>query len=248
MNRSGGRLTAQEEQFVKRVVEDGFSLVAAYRLSYPPRNGTRSAVAERVAAKRVAHRPVVEQRMEELREELLASDPVEMRRRANAVLGRILTKRQDPRYRRTALDVLHYLDQQERAAEKAEWESYRTAVAQIAAADAMEGGRKNRARFQREQTIVGAGHECAIEQSRIVTEETAGNAERQRGEIGKVIADRRRKHSGEKFESHHVEARLDDPPPPVTKVVIEKKGKAVEWVRKPGYFGRGGWMRLPDAH
>jgi hypothetical protein len=89
MGRQCGRLTAQEEQFVRLVVEEGHSYVAAYRLAYPPRNGARSAGAERTVAKRVAHRPLVAQRMEQLREELLASDPVEMRRRANAVLERV---------------------------------------------------------------------------------------------------------------------------------------------------------------
>ena len=48
--RQAGRLTAQEQQFIRLVVEEGHSYVAAYRLSYPPRNGTRSPVAERVAA------------------------------------------------------------------------------------------------------------------------------------------------------------------------------------------------------
>jgi hypothetical protein len=61
--------------------------------------------------------------MEQLREELLDSNPVEMRRRANAVLGQILAKRLDPRYRRTALDVLKRLDDdQERAAARADRE------------------------------------------------------------------------------------------------------------------------------
>ena len=140
------RLTAQQDQFVRLVVEEGHTLVGAYRLSYPPRNGPRSAEAERVAAKRVAHRPLVEQRIEQLREELLASDPVEMRSRANFVLGEILAKRLDPRYRRTALDVLKRLDEQERAAMKADREAYRTVVAQMAAIDAIENGATKRVR------------------------------------------------------------------------------------------------------
>src|SRR5215831_6296806 len=98
MARHGTRLTAQEQQFITLVVEEGHSFVDAYRLAYPPRNGTRSAGAERVAAKRVAHLPLVERRMDQLREELIASDPAEMRRRANAVLGQILAKKLDPRY------------------------------------------------------------------------------------------------------------------------------------------------------
>jgi hypothetical protein len=146
MGRQRGRLTAREEQFVRLVVEEGHSFVAAFRLAYPPRNGARSAGAERTTAKRVAHRPLVQQRMEQLREELLASNPVEMRRRANAVLGQILAKRLDPRYRRTALDVLKRLDDQESAAMKADREAYGTAVAQIAAFDATEGSARKRAR------------------------------------------------------------------------------------------------------
>jgi hypothetical protein len=75
-----------------------------------------------------------------------AADPVEMRRRANAVLSEILAKRLDPRYRRTALDVLKRLDEQERAAASADREAYRTALAQMAAIDALEGGATKRAR------------------------------------------------------------------------------------------------------
>jgi hypothetical protein len=52
--------------------------------------------------------------MEQLQEQLIVSDPVEMRRRATVVLGKILAQRLDPRYRRTAMDVLNYLDQQRR--------------------------------------------------------------------------------------------------------------------------------------
>src|SRR6516225_7909889 len=54
---SGGlmrnRLTPKEEEFVRLVIEDGHSFVSAYRLAYPPRNGTRSRGAELVAARRV---------------------------------------------------------------------------------------------------------------------------------------------------------------------------------------------------
>jgi hypothetical protein len=92
-----GRLTAKQKQFVRLVVEQGHSYVSAYRLAYPPQIGTRSPGAERVSAKRVAHLPLVERRMDQLREELIASDPAEMRRRANAVLGLILAKRLHPR-------------------------------------------------------------------------------------------------------------------------------------------------------
>ena len=133
------QLTLKQDRFARLVVEEGASFVAAYRLIYPPRNGSRSPVAERVAARRVAHHPLVEQRMEELRIQLRAGDPVELRRRANAVLGRILAEQLDPKYRRTALDTLRYLDNQERGVEKAEREALRTAMAQLALLDAIDG-------------------------------------------------------------------------------------------------------------
>jgi hypothetical protein len=69
-----------------------------------------------------------------------------MRRRANFVLGEILAKRLDPRYRRTALDVLKRLDAEQERAERADQEAYRTALAQMAAIDALEGGATKRAR------------------------------------------------------------------------------------------------------
>jgi hypothetical protein len=69
-----------------------------------------------------------------------------MRRRANFVLGEILAKRLDPRYRRTALDVLKRLDAEQERAERADRESYRTALAQMTVIDALEGGATKRAR------------------------------------------------------------------------------------------------------
>ena len=99
------QLTLKQDRFARLVVEEGASFVAAYRLIYPPRIGKRSSVAERVAARRVAHHPLVEQRMEELRKQLRAGDPAELRRRANAVLGRILAEQLDPKYRRNAASL-----------------------------------------------------------------------------------------------------------------------------------------------
>src|SRR5262245_49263987 len=60
------QLTRQEEEFVRLVVVDGCSFVGAYRVAYPARKRERSAEGERVAAKGVAHRPLVEKRMKEL--------------------------------------------------------------------------------------------------------------------------------------------------------------------------------------
>ena len=133
------RLTVQQEQFVKLVVEEGYTLVGAYRRVYLPRNGERSAQAERVAARRVAHHPLVEQRMEELRKQLRAGDPAELRRRANAVLGRILAQELDTRYYRVAVGILRHLDAQERAIEKAGQASLRTALDQLKLLDALDG-------------------------------------------------------------------------------------------------------------
>src|SRR5215831_18988603 len=42
-----GQLTFQEEMFCRAVVEEGRSLVGAYRICYPSRRGPRSAGAER---------------------------------------------------------------------------------------------------------------------------------------------------------------------------------------------------------
>jgi hypothetical protein len=199
-----GQITAKQEQFAKLVVEGDASFSAAYRIVYPPRYGKRSPVAERVAARRVAHHPLVERRMEELRNQLRAGDPVELRRRANAILGGILGQEVDPRYRRAALDTLRYLDQQEREQQKAERESLRMAMAEVALLDAIVGrGTDGRAKVRQR-----------LEELRQVAEEasmSAGSAEqpgmkpeggpdpeadRRRAEVDQVIADRQRTRMG----------------------------------------------------
>jgi hypothetical protein len=246
-----GRLTTQQEQFA-RLVAEGHSFVGAYRKIYPPRNGTRSAGAEQVAARRLAHRPLVERRVGELREQLLASDSVEMRRRAQAVLGRILAERLDPRYRRTAMDVLHYLDERDRAATIAGWEAYRAAAAQITALDAIEAGTKNRTRspsararakaVARELKIVGVTDEGTNELDLPLTPEAAQDAERRRDEIDQVIADRRRMRHGEAFElrpAQGMDFLLGDAPEPAP---VKEEG--FQWAQKPGRFGKGSRMRL----
>jgi hypothetical protein len=238
------RLTLQQEHFVKLVVEEGHSLVGAYRISYPPRQGQRSAQGERVAAKLLAHRPLIQQRMEELREELRAGDPVELRRRANAVLGRILEQRLDPRYRRTALDVLRYLDAQEREVERSERESLRTAIAALDAIDGTKGrGRSSATRLHtnalfRESKVEVSGEERTNEYGRPSTPSTSP-----RVEIDQVVEERC--------------PRAYDtvpPAPPGADPQLDEASEAAEgeaaptepklrWVRKPGHFGRGGWIQ-----
>jgi hypothetical protein len=232
------RLTAQQEQFAKLVAK-GSSFVAAYRLVYPPRNGTRSARAELVAAKRVAHRPLVEQRIEQLREELLVSDPAEMRRRANAVLGQILAKQLDPRYRRTALDVLKHLDEQERAAARADREAYNTIVAQMAA---LEGGTTKRVRSA---------------SPRLTTKEV--DIDQLIRDIGQIAAERQRSREFDPPPKPVLDSCPDDPPQagkegspieekPAINEARSPRADGFHWVRKPGHFGRGGWIRVPSEH
>jgi hypothetical protein len=99
-----------------------------------------------------------------------------MRRRANAVLGEILAKRLDPRYRRTALDVLKRLDDQERAAARADREAYRTVVAQMAAVATMEAGATKRAR----STKPSAKEQPPVNLDQLINEIAQIAAERQR--------------------------------------------------------------------
>jgi hypothetical protein len=258
MTRPDGRLTAQEQQFITLVVEEGLSFAGAYRLVYPPRNGTRSAGAERVAAKRVAHRPLVQQRMEELREELLASDPVKMRRRAVAVLGRILAKRQDPRYRRTALDVLKYLDERERVALRAEREEYRALLARLAALKAAEAAAKTwgPSLSARPHLKTGTPDAAIVDPAeertkRPPTSENAEDAARRKAEIQQVIEERRRMRKAEnlKFPAPLVmNARSDDPPRTAEEdAAVKVKEDGFRLVRKAGHFGKGVWMRVPVA-
>jgi hypothetical protein len=180
--------------------------------------------------------------MEQLREELLANDPVEMRRRANAVLGQILAKRLDPRYRRTALDVLKHLDEQERAAAAADRETYRMAVAQLAALDAVEGGPTKLA--------------CA-------TSDRPTEQERQRidaiiDEIDRLVAEQLPGRDIETSPAPVLDSSPDDPPQIAEEAIpgqAELPGSqsaappasGVRLVRKPGHFGKGRWMRQPNS-
>jgi hypothetical protein len=250
MSGQRARLTMQQEHFVKLVVEEGLSLVGAYRISYPPRQGQRSAQGEWVAAKLLAHRPLVEQRMEELREELRAGDPVELRRRANAVLGRILEQRLDPRYRRTALDVLRYLDAQEREVEKREQEAFRTAVSALDAIDG-KGPRRRRVptsppaiKIHPEQTTAAPMDGPTNGNSRPPTP-----SEPLQTQTDPLLEEHRRLRPGTEFgslPSIETDAQPDDLGK-AAEIEIPEKGRKEQWVRRPGHFGKGGWMRTPDA-
>jgi hypothetical protein len=232
------------------MVAQGHSFAAAYRAIYPPRQGERSKQAELVAAKRLAHHPAVEQRTEELRQQLLASDPDEMRRRALTALSKIMTKRLDPRYRRTAVDVLKYLDERARATIRAEGEKYRVLLARLAALKATEAVIKNRADSPSAQQHVKAGPREAggvNESKRPVTPETAEDVARRRAEIEQVIEERRRMRKSENLKSPAPpvkNARSDDSPRAAEEdAAVEKSG--FQWVRKRGHFGKGAWLRVP---
>jgi hypothetical protein len=238
MGRQGTRLTVREERFSKLVALEQKSYVAAFREAYPPRQSERSAQAERVSAKRLAKRTLVQARIAELRTELEASDPVEMRRRANAALSQILAKRLDPRYRRTALDVLRRLDQEEHEAMRADQETYRITAAAL---DAIEDGRTNRARSASGRPQTKAQPQIDIDQ--IIND------------IDQIVAAQR--HSQlEPPPTPGLELRPNDPPQAaseVTPVKEEPVSKATapqasgfKLVRKPGHFGKGGWMRVPS--
>jgi hypothetical protein len=230
------QLTRQQEEFC-RLVDEGNTFVAAYRQCYPPRNRTRSAGAERVAAKRVAHHPRVSERIQQLRQ----LRPDNMRLRANAVLNDILAKRLDPRYRRTAIDVLKQLDEQERAASKADREAYLALLAQKEALDAMESGERRRGST--------AAKPKASEQKKVDVDEIID-------EIDRLVAERR---TGRAVEGQALSAPVsppDDPQPAAKEEWPAAEEKPVvnpvppatsgfRLVRKPGHFGGGGWMRVP---
>ena len=239
-----GRLTTQQREFSRLVVEEGLSFVDAYRASYPARSETRSAKAERVAAKRLAHRPHVEKRLEELREQFQASDSEEMRRRAKVALSRILAGRLDPRYRRTALDVLHYLDQQEREVKNVESEAYFAAAAQIL--NIVEPGRRSRQRAASlhalsEVGIAGAPDEGSNESSVLLASEASQEDERRQAEILKVVADRQRLRLGESAIKKVPEEGFQQEKP------IPPKHRAApkQFRRRAGHFGQAAWTRVP---
>jgi hypothetical protein len=242
MIRERQHLTNKEEEFCKLIAEEGLTFVAAYRIAYPARQEGRSREAERVAGKRVAHRPRVQARIEQLRAALHAADPAEMRLRANAVLSEILAKRLDPRYRRTAIDVLKRLDDQERATAKAEWETYRKLTKRTEALDAMDGDTTRRDRSASAQA--SAEEKPQIDLDRIVDE------------IDQMIAAQRQNREVDVVAMQLRAASPDDPPQapndgmpceketPVAQTVV-RPADGFKLVRKPGYFGKGSWVRVP---
>jgi hypothetical protein len=176
--------------------------------------------------------------MEQLREEILSSDPEEMRRRANAVLGRILGKQQDPKYRLTAITTLRYLDARERGAAK---ETYRAVVEQMRALDALEGSTTNRTRSASGRPQAKAQPQVDIDQ--IIND------------IDQIVAAQR--HSQlEPPPMPVLELRPIDPPQATSEVTPVKEepvcqaaatqASGFKLVRKPGHFGKGGWMRVPN--
>lgn len=251
MTGAKSRLTMKEERFARLVAAEGHSLVAAYRLVYPPRNGERTVAGEYVAARRVAHRPRVELRIGELREEIVASDPAELRRRALGVLSRILAKQLDPRYRRTALDVLRYLDEHKTAGDIAGWEQYGVAVPQIAALNDIATCRQKHANTvsdspRTEPTFpeMDVPEEPEIEQKDPLVVESPEDAERKLAEILQVVKDRQRMRFGQEPETpatQETEGPLNSPPQPSERDASEDNG--FEYTGRPGFFGKGGWKR-----
>jgi hypothetical protein len=241
MGRQGTRLTAQEERFSRLVALEQKSYVTAFREAYPPRQSERSAQAERVSAKRLAKRTLVKLRIAELRTELEASDPVEMRRRANAVLGRILGKQQDPKYRLTAITTLRYLDGLERSAAQ---ETYRAVVAQMKALDAMEGSTTNREHSTSGRSPSKQHPQVDIDQ--IIAD------------IDQLVAAQRHSRGSEPLPIPVLELRPNDPPKAMSEVTPIKEepvsqaavpqASGFKLVRKPGHFGKGGWMRVPSEN
>jgi hypothetical protein len=251
-------LTPQREQFA-RMVAQGHSFAAAYRAIFPPRQGERSKQAELVAAKRLAHHPAVEERIEQLQQQLLASDPEEMRRRALIVLSKIMAKQLDPRYRRTALDVLKYLDERGRVTIRAEGEKYRALLARLAALKAAEGVRRSRAQSSSarsqgkaevsEPRTLSVADEPADELNHVVTPANAEDAVRRRAKIEQAIAERRRLRQVENFRPRALPPTAPRPaePPQAAEEDAGVKEDGFQWARKPGRFGKGGWMRVPVA-
>jgi len=237
-----GHLTAQQEQFARLVVEQGHSFVSAYRVAYPPRNGTRSAGAERVAARRVAHHPAVELRMEQLREEILASDPVELRRKATGTLARILSGKTDPGLRLAAISTLRYLDAQERAAARNDREALRTISDQLAALDALEDTAKRAS-----STTVKPPLE----------ERPPANIDQIIDEIAALISEQRLGRdlepppipvleSAPDFARHAAEGVIPVQATPAVEHVTTPQSSGSRLIRKAGTFGKPVWIRQPD--
>jgi hypothetical protein len=198
----------------------------------------------------VAHRPRVELKIGELREELAASDPSEMRRRALNVLSKIMAKQLDPRYRRTALDVLHYLDAQELAVEGVRWEAYHAAAAQIAELDAAAANSKKRVGSTSTRSLpttlppeLNVIEEHSIQQGSPVVLESPEEAELRLAEIQQVVRDRQRMRFGQEPATQATQAtdsQFDDLTQPAEEDRTAEE-KQVRYMRKPGHFGRGGW-------
>ena len=252
MARSGGRLTPKEEQFIESVVKKKLSYVAAFRLSYPPRNGPRSASGERVQAKRIANRPVVQQAMKQLREELLASDPVRLRQLALGTLAKILSNRLDARFRRGAIVL------KEREAARVELETYRALTDRLTALDAAElalerraascSARRNAITEPQEAAIpLGVDERPGDRQRPSAPEDTEGAA-RQLAKIREVVMERRRASQSEDARGRALPkqpSRVHDPQH------VAHNGPSADHeshaVRKPGCFGKPVWMRAPGV-
>jgi len=190
-----------------------------------------------------------------LREEIAASDPEEMRRRALAVLSKIMVKQLDPRYRRTATDVLRYLDGQNRTTKATKWAEYRAAAAQIAALNVIGGGLEKQVRSKPDRSPthsvpqeLNAMEERQIGQNNPLVEESPEDAKRQLAELKTFVKDRQRARFGEPETQkvREVNSQFED----LTQATEEDRTaeeSQVQLTRRPGYFGKGGWARQPKS-
>jgi hypothetical protein len=238
MGRQGNRLTNQEEQFARLVALEQESYTSAFRLAYPKRQAERSAEGERVAAKKIARRPLVQQRMAELRAELEASDPIELRRKASGALARILSGQLDPRYRVAAITTLRYLDGQERAAARNDREALRTITAQMAALDAMESRATKSTRSHAVPPTAAERPPVDVDQIIAEIESLARVQQRDREHDALTISPPK--------------SSLNDVPEAAERAIpIEADNQAApppaagfQLVRQPGSFGTPRWMRV----
>jgi hypothetical protein len=269
MGRQGTQLTRQESEFVKLVALEGKSYAAAFREAYPPKQPGRSAEAERVGGKKIARRPLVRERMEEIRSELEASDPAELRRRATGTLARILAGQSDPGLRLAAITTLRYLDAREQAEARNDREALRTIHDQMAVLDAWEAPgskrpRSSAAKPQAEQRSPADVGRLVDEIAALVAEQRAGRAIEPPPAPVRELSSDDPEQAAEDAIPVQSNPRGDQTPPEVLGSPPDEPQQAgPEWtaeakpvppapsgfrlVRKPGHFGRGGWVRVPEA-
>jgi hypothetical protein len=194
--------------------------------------------------------------MEELREQLEAADPGELRRMAFSTLSKIMSKELDPRFRRVAIDTLRYLDQQEREVARVEFEKYLAVTERIAAVDAAEAALERRTAppstrraakaAPLELVSPGGARIQEGEQQRTLPTEEAQVTARRLAEIQQVVTERQMASRIEDVRGPALPkqpSRLHDPQDAVHDAPVANQGSRA--VRRPGSFGRPVWMPAP---